>query len=94
MAILEATRIYQFITNNRASLHLLNQQKVSKYYENDGLQNSILLFKSLLATLVVKNSNIFAGIYFIFLKASYTKLERLSIPNLDLIEKIGKVVIK
>ena len=41
------------------------------------------------------NNFILAGIHFIFLKKrSKTKLEKLSIPNLDLNEKIGKVVIK
>ena len=55
--------------------NLLNHQKVSKNYEHDCLQNFILLFMSLLVTLFVENSNIFAGIYFIFLK----KLPR---PNL------------
>ena len=43
----------------------------------------------------VKNSHILAGIYLIFLKkTSETKLERLSIPKIDLTEKLGKVVIK
>ena len=50
---------------------------------------------SLLTALIDKNSHILAEIYFIFLKkAAWTKLERLSIPNLDLNEKIGQVVIK
>ena len=41
LATREATRVYQFITNNHASFHfwwkenLLNHQKVSKYYEHD-----------------------------------------------------------
>ena len=49
---------------------------------------------SLLTALIVKNSNILAGIYFIFPKKTLqTKLERLSIPNLELIEKIRKVVL-
>ena len=45
---------------------------------------------SLLTDLIVKNSHILAGIYFVFLK----KLLRpnLKIQNLDLSEKIGKVV--
>ena len=46
---------------------------------------------SLLTAFIVKNSLIFAGIYFIFLRK--IKLERFSIPNLDTSEKIGKVVI-
>ena len=41
---------------------------------------------SLLAVSVVKNSHILIGINFV-------KLERLSIPNLDLNEEIRKVVI-
>ena len=49
---------------------------------------------SLLSAFIVKSSHILPGIYFIFLKRSDTKLERLSIPNLDISEKIGKVVIK
>ena len=48
---------------------------------------------SLLTAFIVKNSHILAGIYFIFLKIVLDQAERLSIPNLDLIEKIGKVVI-
>ena len=50
---------------------------------------------SLLTVAIVKNSHNLAAIYFVFLKGtSYTTLERLSIPNLDLSEKIGKTVIK
>ena len=41
-------------------------QKVSKYHEHDLLQNFILLFMSLVTALIVKNSHILAGIYFIF----------------------------
>ena len=40
--------------------NLLNYQKVSKYYEHGCLQNFILLFMSLLTTLIVKNSHILA----------------------------------
>ena len=53
-----------FITNNRDSFHLcwkenlVNDQKVSKYYENDYLQNSLLLFMFLLTAPVIKNSHI------------------------------------
>ena len=47
---------------------------------------------SLLTALIVKNRHILAGIYFIFPKKVF-KLERFSIPNLDLNEKVGKVVI-
>ena len=50
---------------------------------------------SLLTALIVENSYILAGIYFIFPKKTpKTKLEELSIPNLDLSGKIEKVVIK
>ena len=49
---------------------------------------------SLLTVPNVENSHILAGIYFIFLKERpKTKLESLAIPNLDLTEKIEKVVI-
>ena len=50
---------------------------------------------SLLTAIIVENSHILAAIYYIFLKKmSQTKFERLSIPNLDLNEKIEKVFIK
>ena len=69
--------------------------KVSKYYENNCLQNFILLFMSLLAASIVENINFLAGIYFIFLKKkSCTKPESASIQNFDHNEKIGKVVIE
>ena len=48
----------------------------------------------LLATSVVRNSRILPGIYFIFQKMSYIKLESVSIPNLDLGKKIVKVFMK
>ena len=89
-----------FITNKRASFHLqrkenvVKHQKVSKYYENDWLQNFFLLFMSLLTDPVVKNSHIEAGISFMFLKNVQNKLERLSIPSFDLSEKIGNAVSK
>ena len=66
--------MYQFITNNHASFYLrwkenfFNHQKVSKYYELDRLQIFILFFMFLLTALIVKNTDILAGIYFIFLK--------------------------
>ena len=47
---------------------LVQTPKVSKYYENDSLQNFLLPFMSLLTALIVKTSLILAGIYFIFLK--------------------------
>ena len=48
--------------------NLLNHQKISKYCEHDCPQNFLLLFMSLLTDLIVKNSQILAGIYFIFLR--------------------------
>ena len=49
---------------------MVKYQKVSKLYDHDCLQNFILLFMSLMlkTAFIVKNSHIFAGIYFIFLK--------------------------
>ena len=41
---------------------------IIKYYKNDCLQNFILLLMSLLTVPFVKNSHIWAGIYYIFLK--------------------------
>ena len=74
---------------------MLNHRKALKYYKHNYLQNSLLLFLSLLTALVVKNSHVLAEIYFVFLKNVQTiKLEWLSISNLDLSEKIGKAVIK
>ena len=35
--------------------NLVKHQKVSKYYKNDCLKNSILLFMSLLKALIVRN---------------------------------------
>ena len=55
-----------FISNNRASFHLWRQkslvkyQKVSKYYENDYLQNFVLLFMSLLRAPTVGGIHIWA----------------------------------
>ena len=48
---------------------------------------------SLLTALIVKNSHIDAGIYFIFLK-NVVKLKSHSIPNFNLSEKIAKAVKK
>ena len=89
-----------FISNNRAWLclwwkeNLLKHQRVSKYYENDCLQNLLLHFMSLLTTRFVKNCHIWAGIYLIFLKKVLKQIEMLLIPNFDLSKKIGKAVIK
>ena len=63
-----------FISNNRASFHLRCQEnlvkhpRLSKYYENDCLQNFLLHFMSLVTALIAKNSHIQARICFIFLK--------------------------
>ena len=70
----DATSIYQFIANNQASFHLwwkenlLNNQKVSEYYEHGSLQNFILFFMSLLTPSVVKSSHILDRVYFVALK--------------------------
>ena len=61
-----------FISNNRASFHLwwkenlVKHQKVSKHV-NDCLQNFVLLFMSWWTAKFVKNSHIYARIYFVFL---------------------------
>ena len=62
-----------FISNNRPSFqlwlneNLVKHQKVSTYYENDYLESFLLLFMCLLTAKFVKNSHIWARIYFIFL---------------------------
>ena len=74
LAAREATRIYQFINNNKASFHLwlegnlVKHQKLSKYYDHGCLQNFCKTFMSLLTVPTVKNSHILAGIYLIFKK--------------------------
>ena len=67
-----------------------------KLSEDEGcLINFILCFMSLLTAPVFKNSNFLAKISFISLrKGLKSNFQRLSIPNVDLSEKIGKVVIK
>ena len=63
-----------FITNNRPLFHLwwkedlVKHQQVLNNYENDSLQNFVLVFISLIPTKFVKNSHIWAKIYFIFLE--------------------------
>ena len=58
-----------FVSNNRALLRLwgkeslVKHQKVSKCYENDCLQNFLLLFMFLLTAKFAENSHIFARIY-------------------------------
>ena len=62
------------MSNNRPSFHLwrrknlVKHEKVSKYYENDCLQNFLSLFMSLLTAKFVRNSHTDARIYFSFLK--------------------------
>ena len=63
-----------FISNNRPSFPFLWKENLGKYqqvlnnYENDSLQNFVLVFISLIPTKFVKNSHIWAKIYLIFLK--------------------------
>ena len=53
-----------FVSNNRASFHLWRKEKlvkhqnVSRYFENDCLQNFLLLFMSLLTAPIVESSHI------------------------------------
>ena len=87
LATREATRICKIITNNNASFHLcwkenlLKHQKVSSHYEHDCLQKFLSLVLSLLTTLIVQNSHVLAGIYFIFLKKGPRLNWKLSIRN-------------
>ena len=67
---------------------------MEKSISRDCLQIFILLFTFLVTAPIVKNSHILTGIYFIFLKNVLDQLKSLLIPNLDLSEKIDKVVIK
>ena len=63
-----------FVSNNRQSVrlwwkeYLVKHQEVTKYYENDSLQNFLLVFMSLIPTKFVRNSHIWAKTYFIFLE--------------------------
>ena len=52
----------------------------------ENIMNMIVcnFFMPFLIVLIVKTSHIFAGIYLAFPKTSLTKLESLSMPNLDL----------
>ena len=67
-----ATRIYHVYITHRSTCgkkkNLVKYQNVSKYYENDCLQDFLLFFMSLLTAKFVKTSHIWAIIYFIFLK--------------------------
>ena len=62
------------ISNNLRSLHfwrkenLVKNQKVSKSYENECGENFLSRFMFLLTTKLVKNVDIWARIYFNFLK--------------------------
>ena len=60
------------------------------------MQKFILLFLSLQEALIVKGSHILAGFYFMFLQIvlEQTLKAYKYNTNLDLSEKIGKVVIK
>ena len=64
LATREATRIYHVykkqsrIVSLVVKKKLVKHQKVSKYYENDCLQNFLLLFRSLLTAKFVKKSHI------------------------------------
>ena len=49
---------------------------------------------SLLTALIAKNPYFGWNLLYLSKETSYTKLERFSIPNLDLNEKIREVVIK
>ena len=70
-------------------------QKASKYYENDCLLNVRLLFMCLLVAPIVKETHIYARIYFIFLKKRpKLKFNSFLIPKFDLTEKIKKGVTK
>ena len=66
-----------FISNNHQSCllprqeNLVKHQKVSKYYENDCLQNFLLLFRSLLTPKFVKN--IYLGYNFLSLSKKRPK---------------------
>ena len=68
----EETGIYQFVTKSHASFHLwwkknlLNYQKVSNYYQHYCVQNFLFLFMSFFTALLVKNSHVLAGTYFVF----------------------------
>ena len=74
---------------------ILINQKVSKYYDHDCVQNFILLFISWLKSPIAKSSHIFLTIYFIFQKKlPRSNLKVCQYKNLDLSGKIEKVLIK
>ena len=66
-----------------------------KYCKLGCLKNFLLLFMSLLTSLIVKYSHILARIYFVFLiKRPVLNLKSFEYTNLDLSEKIQGIVIK
>ena len=81
-------------SNNYASFYLwwkkyLVKHRKFKYCNHDCLQKFLLFFMSLLTVPFVKT--VMFGWNLLFLSKTMLKLERLSIPNLNVIEKIGKV---
>ena len=96
----ERHNTYQLFANNYSSfvlrwkVNLLNYQKVSKYYEHDCLEIFLLVFISLLTGLIVESSNTSTRIYFIFLKSILNQAWKASIPNLNLNQKVGEVVMR
>ena len=64
-----------FISNNHASFHLcwkknlVKHKEISKYYKTDCLQYFLLVFTFLLTAKFVKNSHIYARMFFIVLKS-------------------------
>ena len=62
-ATLSATHMYHVVKGK-----FVKHQNVSKYHENNCLQNLLLLFMSLITAPIVKNSHIYARINFVFLK--------------------------
>ena len=88
------------ITNNLASFHfwgkesLVKSQKVLKYFFHNYFQNFLLFFIFLLIALIVKKRHFGFEFTLSFQKQFWTKLKSLSIANLDLTEKIRKVLIK
>ena len=67
--------------------------EVSKYYDPECLQNFLLIFVSLLTAPVVKTVIFWLSFTLSFLQNALDQTSRLSIPNLDLRKKVGKVVI-
>ena len=74
--------------------NLVKHENVSKFCDNDCQQNFILLFMSLATAAVLDTVVFWVKFTLSFWKTLYTKLERLSIPNLDLSEKIENSNIK